>query len=47
MDNGTWITRLCFIAFLKRSRQDEKDFPAGYTVSEETAPYILDHMDES
>jgi len=35
------------MAYLKRSRQGEKDFPAGYTVPEETAPYILDCLDES
>ncbi len=35
-----------YIAYLKRSKQGEKDFPAGYTVREESEPYILDNPDE-
>jgi len=35
-----------YIAYLKRSKQGEKEFPAGYTVREETEPYILDNLDE-
>lgn len=36
-----------FIAYLKRSRQGEKDFPTGYTVREETENYLIDNSDES
>ena len=35
-----------YIAYLKRSKQGEKEFPAGYTVREESKPYILDNPDE-
>jgi hypothetical protein len=35
-----------YIAYLKRSKQGEKEFPAGYTAREEPEPYILDHRDE-
>jgi four helix bundle protein len=35
-----------YIAYLKRSKQGEKDFPTGYTVREEPAIYNLDHPDE-
>ena len=35
-----------YIAYLKRSKQGEKEFPAGYTVREESGPYILDNLDE-
>jgi len=35
-----------YIAYLKRSKQGEKEFPAGYTAREGTAPYILDNPDE-
>jgi four helix bundle protein len=35
-----------YIAYLKRSKQGEKEFPAGYTVREETEPYILDDLNE-
>jgi four helix bundle protein len=34
------------IAYLKHSKQGEKEFPAGYTVREGTDPYILDNPDE-
>jgi four helix bundle protein len=34
------------IAYLKRSKQGEKEFPAGYTVREEPKPYILGNPDE-
>ena len=36
-----------YIAYLKRSKQGEKDFPTGYTVREEFEFYILDTPDES
>jgi four helix bundle protein len=35
-----------YIAYLKRSKQGEKDMPAGYTVREEPGPYLLDIADE-
>ena len=35
-----------YIAYLKRSKQGEKEFPVGYTVREELEPYILDSPDE-
>jgi len=35
-----------YIAYLKRSKQGEKEFPSGYTVGEEPEPYILDSPDE-
>lgn len=35
-----------YVAYLKRSKQGEKEFPAGYTVREESEPYILDNPDE-
>ena len=35
-----------YIAYLKRSKQGEKEFPAGYTVREEPAMYILDDPDQ-
>jgi four helix bundle protein len=35
-----------YIAYLKRSKQGEKEFPAGYTVREEPELYILDDPDE-
>jgi len=35
-----------YIAYLKRSKQGEKEFPAGYTVREETEPNIPDIPDE-
>ena len=35
-----------YIAYLKRSRQGEKDFAAGYTIREEAEPYILDNLGE-
>ncbi len=35
-----------YITYLKRSKQGEKDFPTGYTVREETEPYLLDHLGE-
>jgi four helix bundle protein len=34
-----------YIAYLKRSKQGEKEFPAGYTVREEPELYILDDPD--
>lgn len=35
-----------YIAYLKRSKQGEKEFPAGCTVREGIASYILDNPDE-
>ena len=35
-----------YIAYLKRSKQGEKEFPAGYTIREEPEPYILDIPNE-
>lgn len=35
-----------YIAYLKRSKQGEKEFPAGYTVREKPELYILDDPDE-
>ncbi len=35
-----------YIAYLKRSKQGEKEFPAGYTVREEPLTYILDDPDQ-
>lgn len=34
-----------YIAYLKRSKQGEKDFPAGYAVREESDTYILGNLD--
>ena len=36
-----------YIAYLKRSKQGEKDFPSGYTVREESATYLPDNPDEA
>ncbi len=36
-----------YIAYLKRSRQGEKDIPTGYTTREETSSYSLDNPGES
>lgn len=36
-----------YIAYLKRSKQGEKDMPAGYTVREEPEPYLLDNPGET
>lgn len=36
-----------YIAYLKRSKQGEKEFPSGYATHEEAEPYLLDNMDES
>jgi len=35
-----------YIAYLKRSKQGEKEMPAGYTVREEPEPYLFDNPDE-
>lgn len=35
-----------FIAYLKRSKLGEKDFPTGYTVREEKESYIVNPSDE-
>jgi len=35
-----------YIAYLKRSKQGEKESPAGYTVRKESELYILDSPDE-
>jgi four helix bundle protein len=36
-----------YIAYLKRSKQGEKEYPAGYTIQEESQPYILDDLTEN
>lgn len=36
-----------YIAYLKRSKQGEKDFPAGYSIREDPVIYITDHMNEA
>lgn len=36
-----------YIAYLKRSKQGEKDIPSGYTVREGPEPYALDNPDEA
>ena len=35
-----------YIAYLKRSKQGEKEFPQGYTVREEAESYILENPEE-
>jgi len=35
-----------YIAYLKRSKQGEKDVPPGYTIREETEPYLFDNPEE-
>ena len=35
-----------YIAYLKRSKQGEKDFPVGYALREESESYIPDHINE-
>jgi four helix bundle protein len=35
------------IAYLKRSKQGEKEFPKGYTIREETEPDLPGHPDEN
>ena len=35
-----------YIAYLKRSKQGEKEFPAVYTIREESESYILDNLNE-
>ena len=35
-----------YIAYLKRSRQGEKEFLSNYTVREEPEPYLLDNPEE-
>ena len=35
-----------YIAYLKRSKQGEKDLPAGYTIREESETYRFDKLDE-
>ncbi len=35
-----------YIAYLKRSRQGEKEVPSNYTMREEPEPYLLDNPDE-
>jgi four helix bundle protein len=36
-----------YIAYLKRSKQGEKDFPSGYTVRDEPEIYIADEFKDS
>lgn len=35
-----------YIAYLKRSIQGEKDFPAGYTVREDPIEYLIESLEE-
>ena len=35
-----------YIAYHKRSKQGEKEFRSGYTVGEESEPYLLDNPNE-
>ena len=35
-----------YIAYLKRSKQGEKEMPAGYTVREESMPYLSDNPNQ-
>ena len=35
-----------YIAYLKRSKQGEKEMPAGYTVREVPEPYLLNDPEE-
>ena len=35
-----------YIAYLKRSKQGEKEFPAGYAVRVESEPYILENLEK-
>ncbi|MBE7535786.1 MAG: four helix bundle protein [Anaerolineales bacterium] len=35
-----------YIAYLKRSKQGEKEFPQDYSVREESEPYIFDDLNE-
>jgi len=35
-----------YIAYLKRSKQGEKEFPSGYTVREESESYIINNLNE-
>ncbi len=36
-----------YIAYLKRSKQGEREFPSNYTVREESVTYILDNPEEA
>lgn len=36
-----------YIAYLKRSKQGEKEYPSGYTIRDESELYILDNHDEN
>lgn len=36
-----------YIAYLKRSKQGEKDFPAGYTVREESESYFFEDITDA
>lgn len=35
-----------YIAYLKRSKQGEKEMPAGYTIREEPEPYLFDNPNQ-
>jgi hypothetical protein len=35
-----------YIAYLKRSKQGDKEFRSAYTVREEPEPYIIDNPEE-
>lgn len=45
MRNGRLMVN--YIAYLKRSKQGEKDFPTGYTLREEPESYIPDNPQEN
>jgi hypothetical protein len=34
-------------AYLKRSKQGNKEFPSGYTVREEPESYLLENLEEN
>lgn len=36
-----------YIAYLKRSKHGEKEFPTGYTLREEPMPYILEDSEQN
>lgn len=36
-----------YIAYLKCSKQGEKEVPSGYTIHEETEPYLFDNPEEA
>jgi len=36
-----------YIAYLKRSKQGEKDFPRGYNIQEELESYVVDELEDT